>query len=196
MRPDWLKGSGLRAALDQTVTTKVKHLVGTGLVALLVVMAGVVALKTNFASDRRADATALAETDYFNALRIFDTQTVQRKQCLDRVETRVEVRGIMIGFNQIDVAQNATLRGILVMIDEADDRPTSEILAAAIALTDAQDAQIRTQRSAIDTDYALLDPVDCPAEPVEPEVPDSLKGRTLEAFGRAPFPPTSQETTP
>lgn len=196
MNQGWWTGSGLRATLDQTVTTKVKHLVGTGLMALLVVLAGALALRINFASDRKADATDAAEVGYFSDLRIFDTQTVQRKQCLDRVDTRIEVRNIMIGFNQIDVAQNATLRGILVMIDEADDNPTTPIVLAALALVDAQDTQITTQRQAIDTDYALLDPADCPEEPTLPVVPDSLEGHDLSALTlRAPF-PNQEESHP
>jgi hypothetical protein len=174
MKPDWLSVSGLRETLDSEVTTKVKHLVGTGLVALAVVVAGIWGLQRNSNADRAADRRDQQEADYFDARRVYDTQVVQRQQCVDRVQTRVEVRAIMIGFNETDIGQNMTLRGILEDIDGQSPEPPTGLLATALALVQAQDVKIEAQRVRIDTEYELLDVADCPPMPVEPQLPESL----------------------
>lgn len=168
--------------MNAEVTTKVKHLVGTAFVALVVVVSGVVAIKTvsDHARQRdqvriEADRISNIERDYFAAARLYDTQVVQRNACLDRVESRDGVRKEMFGFNDIDKKQNATLSGILTLIDEQQPGPPSEILATALALTAAQDVAIDEQRADIDISFPELFVEDCPPMPDEIPVPESLR---------------------
>lgn len=154
----------LRALLNISVQTKIKHILVTVAVAFGVFSLVFSMLETNGNRDLQREKHNNDVLTYQAAVRLYDTQVIQVDQCNSRYDTRQAVRAVFIG-------QNEMVRSMLTIIDEANPDPPSAILLSLFNEVNLQEARIVDE-------YPENEQNECPEMPTPPEVPESLVERT------------------
>lgn len=171
-RPGWWRR--IVETLDATVTTKVKHLLGTVAVAFIVVGLVFNAIQNNSDADRAGDARTASLLSYTADVRAYDAQVSLYEGCLSKVATRVIVRQKLIDQNESTLAVATALRRVVELVDfSIVIDPT--LATALYAEIDDAIATVNKNRAAIDTDYAEYPANECPASPpTPPKVPENI----------------------
>lgn len=145
-----------REVRNQTVTTRVKHIVLVALIGTVAFVGIVYQIQQINAHDRAGDQRAAALEAYSAAKDTYNTQVVQYNACVASIESREATRAD----NERD---NNVLRAIAAALAERfGDDPFIIDLQSIIEQGAQLDDQERPQ----------IDPATCPPPPVAPEAPN------------------------
>jgi hypothetical protein len=150
--------------VNRTVTTKVKHLLGTIIVAFASFGFITWQVRALQEADRQQDLREAADATYEVDLRAYDVAVIQHHQCLARIETREQVRERFI-------ASAEAKRRLVDVVAANTNNPDSPAIADLYAVVEAE-------LEAIDAELPSLTAAACPPQPERPSEPVDYSGES------------------
>lgn len=146
-----------RDVRNKEITTRVKHAVLVGTIAVVAFVGLVWQIQQINARDRADDQRTAAIETYNQAVRTYDTEVIQYNACLASIESREATR-----------ADNARDNALFATFVEIFDFYLGE--SADPAITDLRAAVVEGARLD-EAERPEIDPSTCPPPPVPPEPP-------------------------